>query len=310
MHPARSLVLFTTLSGIGLGLSFWIGVGALGNSLPAVLSATFLAVILGGCGLLASVFHLRRPARAIYALSQWRSSWLSREGILAPVALALVVVQAGWIWWNEEPLHLAGWLAAAASAGAVFTTAMIYAQLRAVPAWSSWLTPAVFLSFAVSGGSLLAAAVAAGSGGDPQEILIAAIPLQVAAWAIKIRYWRRAARIGTGPSTMESATGLGGRGQVRLLEPPHTGTNYLMKEMGFVVARRHAARLRMLALAFGASAIAMVAVWALGGKPEILATPILVAASAIHLVGVAISRWLFYAEATHTVTLYYGRSPS
>ena len=309
MHPARSLVLFTTLSGIGLGLSFWTGVGALGDSVPAIVSAAFLAVVLGGCGLVASVFHLRRPARAAYALSQWRSSWLSREGILAPAALALVVVHAGWTWWNGAPLQPAGWLAAAASAGAVYTTAMIYAQLRAVPAWSTWLTPAVFLSFAISGGALLAAAVAAGSGSDPQELLVAAMPLQVAAWAIKIRYWRRAARIGTGPSSMESATGLGGRGQVRLLEPPHTGTNYLMKEMGFVVARRHAARLRVLALAFGASAVAIVAVWALGGQPEILATPILVAACAVHFVGVAISRWLFYAEATHTVTLYYGRRP-
>ena len=61
MHPARSLVLFTTLSGIGLGLAFWTGIGALGNSLPAVATAAFLAVAFGGGGLLASVFHLRRP---------------------------------------------------------------------------------------------------------------------------------------------------------------------------------------------------------------------------------------------------------
>ena len=310
MHPARSLVLFTTLSGIGLGLAFWTGIGALGNSLPAVAVAAFLAALFGGGGLLASVFHLRRPTRAVYALSQWRSSWLSREGILAPVALGLAAIHAIWFWWAGVPFPVLGWLAAIASGCAVFATAMIYSQLRAVPAWYSWLTPAVFLCFAAAGGALLAATVAAGAGEDPQDLLLVAMPLQVVAWAAKIRYWRRAARIGTGPSSMASATGLGARGRVRLLEPPHTGSNYLLTEMGYVVARRHAGRLRVFALAFGASAIAVTAVWALGGQPEPLAAPLLGASCVLHLAGVAIARWLFYAEATHTVTLYYGRDPA
>ena len=310
MHPARSLVLFTTFSGFGLGLAFWTGIGALGNALPAVLVATFLSLAFGGGGLLASVFHLRRPLRAVYALSQWRSSWLSREGILAPVALGLIALHAIWFWWDGAPFRVLGWLAATASAFAVFATAMIYAQLRAVPAWYSWLTPAVFLCFAAAGGALLAAAVAASVGESPQDLLVVAMPLQVVAWAAKIRYWRRAATIGTGPSSMESATGLGERGRVRLLEPPHTGSNYLLSEMGYVVARRHAGRLRVFALAFGASAIAVTAVWALGGQPVLLTAPILVASCALHLAGVAIARWLFYAEATHTVTLYYGQDPA
>ena len=114
---------------------------------------------------------------------------------------------------------------------------MIYAQLRAVPAWNSWMTPAVFLCFAAAGGALLAATIAAGTGENPHDLLVVAIPLQVAAWAAKIRYWKRSATIGTGASSIDSATGLGQRGPVRLLEPPHTGSNYLLKEMGYAVAR-------------------------------------------------------------------------
>ena len=203
-----------------------------------------------------------------------------------------------------------GWLAAAASLLAVFATAMIYAQLRAVPAWHGWLTPVVFLAFATAGGALLAAAIAAGAGSDPHSLLLAAIPLQVVAWTAKLRYWRRAA-LGAGATDMASATGLGGRGAIRLLEPPHTGSNYLLSEMSFRVARRHANRLRSLALAFGASAVGVSAIWGIWGAaadaPAALAASTLAAATLLHLFGVGLARWLFYAEATHTVALYYGR---
>jgi len=307
MHPAPSLVLFTTLSGAGLGLAFWIGVGALADSRAGLLAASLAAALLASGGLAASLFHLRRPARARFALSQWRSSWLSREGILAPTAVALLILNALWHWSAGAAPPPLGWLVAAVSLAAVHATGMIYAQLRAVPAWHGWLTPAVFLAFAVAGGAFPAMAAAAASGRTPDALLLAAIPLHVAAWGIQIRYWRRAAGVGVGASTTASATGIPGNGDVRLLEPPHTGPNYLLKEMAFTVARRHAGRLRSLSLAFGASAVAVALVWELGGRPEILAAPLLALASALHLVGVAAARWLFYAEARHVVTLYYGR---
>ncbi len=311
MHPARSLVFFTTLSGAGLGLAFWIGVGALGHTPGALAAAACLSVLLAGIGLVSSVFHLRRPARARFALSQWRSSWLSREGLLAPGALGLLAADAAWFWWSGERLAALGWLTAACSAFAVFATAMIYAQIKAVPAWNTWLTPAVYLLFAVAGGALLAAAFAAASGEETDSLLLAAVPLQVVAWAAKIQYWYRSAAVGTGSSSVASATGLGGGKPVRLIEPPHTGSNYLLREMGYVVARRHAGRLRVFALAFGVSAFAVPIVWELAGHPEFLAAPLLAAACLLHLLGVALSRWLFYAEATHAVTLYYGvRAPS
>src|SRR4029079_2351388 len=50
--------------------------------------------------------------------------------------------------------------------------------------------------------------------------------------------------------TIEAATGLGYLGKVRVLEPPHTQPNFVMREMGYRVARKHAQRLRKAVLLF------------------------------------------------------------
>ncbi len=55
-------------------------------SIPPLLAtkiAHVLALVLIGGGLLSSTLHLGNPQRAWRALSQWRSSWLSREGVMA-----------------------------------------------------------------------------------------------------------------------------------------------------------------------------------------------------------------------------------
>ena len=89
MHPAWSIIFFTSGSGLGLGLAGWIVVGILDLSrfahLIFVSGFTFGLI---GAGLLSSTLHLGHPERAWRALSQWRSSWLSREGVLAVLVLA------------------------------------------------------------------------------------------------------------------------------------------------------------------------------------------------------------------------------
>jgi DMSO reductase anchor subunit len=106
-------------------------------------------------------------------------------------------------------------------------------------------------------------------------------------------------------TTLNSATGLVG-GEVRSIEWPHTEENYLLKEMGFLIARKHSARLRLIAqvLAFALPLLLLASAFALSGwLPTILS----LAAAASQLAGVLVERWLFFAEAKHTVTLYYGR---
>src|SRR5580698_8752316 len=87
MHPALSVIIFTTSSGAGYGMLFWLGVCAASNRLPthslfAPVSLT-LALVAVTVGLLSSTLHLGHPERAWRAFSQWRSSWLSREGVVS-----------------------------------------------------------------------------------------------------------------------------------------------------------------------------------------------------------------------------------
>ena len=147
---------------------------------------------------------------------------------------------------------------------------------------------AVSCSSRLAGGALLA--------GSRFPWLLAALGVvQVAAW---IHGDRRFAGSGTALAT---ATGLGSLGRLRLLEPPHSGPNYLLREMVFVVGRSHALKLRALGLL-----LAVLAPLALVALPLAGAVPV-AGAAACHAIGALILRWLFFAEAEHVVGLYYGR---
>ena len=92
---------------------------------------------------------------------------------------------------------------------------------------------------------------------------------------------------------------------VRLFEAPHTGDNYLMREMGYKIARKHAQRLRMIALLFGAAIPVVLAVLATQ-LPDVAAALVALLAVVSAGAGLLVERWLFFAEAVHTVSLYYG----
>jgi DMSO reductase anchor subunit len=104
--------------------------------------------------------------------------------------------------------------------------------------------------------------------------------------------------------TVGAATWLGHLGKVRPLEPPHTQPNYVMREMGYRVARKHAEKLRLivLAAAFAAPIVASLLSLA-GGSAGIAAALFAVLSMAL---GLIVERWLFFAEAQHVVMLYYG----
>jgi DMSO reductase anchor subunit len=125
----------------------------------------------------------------------------------------------------------------------------------------------------------------------------------------KLRYWRMIDHT-PATSTIESATGLGALGRVRMLESPNTQDNYLLKEMGFRIGRKHAAKLRRIALVVGfmLPAVLMLAALTVGfSTSPALAALLAVVGAVLSLAGLIAERWLFFAEATHTVVLYYGR---
>ena len=287
MHPAPSVILFTVLSGMGFGFLGLLGL--FGASGGAAFFLWGLGYGLAVAGLVASTFHLGQPRRALLAFTQWRTSWLSREGWASVVTLILLAPQALSDWLGLGWGRGFGMAGAAGCVATVFCTSMIYAQLRTVPRWRHWTTPAVFLAFAVAGGLVLA-----GQTGLALPALSVLGVLMAVQWQGGAR---RFARAGVG---MGQATGLGRIGAVSVFEQPHTGGNYLMREMIFTVGRRHAARLRLIAMV----AAVMLPATALAFVPGPVAPVLAVGA---HLLGALAHRWLFFAEAEHVVGLYYGR---
>ncbi len=289
MHPAPSVIIFTTLSGLGFGLLVFLGLG-----LPAVTGLTafwFFAIgyVLAVGGLMSSTFHLGHPERAWKAFSQWRSSWLSREGICAVAALIIMALYGAGLVFFDSQWTILGWLGAALSLGTVFTTSMIYAQMKTVPRWHIPWTPAKFLTLSLAGGALLA-----GQAFAAIILLLLAAAITIATWIIGDGAFKASG------TDMETATGLGAIGKVKAFEPPHTGTNYLLREFVHVVGRKHAFNLRVIAFVF-AFVIPILLM--------VLLVNHVTAAIAIlsHLIGVAVARWLFFAEAEHVVGLYYGK---
>ncbi|MGQ3073580.1 MAG: dimethyl sulfoxide reductase anchor subunit family protein [Ferrovibrionaceae bacterium] len=311
MHPAYSVILFTTASGTGYGLLAFAALFSLLGRLPGDawflggLVALALALIAGG--LLSSTFHLGRPERAWRAFSQWRTSWLSREGVLAclsfPVALGFA---AGRVFGLGGTAGLAV-ATIAISIATVATTAMIYASLRPIRHWHHPLVPLGYVVFAGQAGAAWLQMWQALWGRADPLVTAAAVLLPAVGLIVKLAYWR-AVDTGRAASTAETATGLGRFGRVRPLDPPHTSANYLLNEMGYRVARRHAAKLRGYALALAFVVPSMLSAVALVGSPGLAATVAVVAAAAMSL-GLVVERWLFFAEARHSVTLYYDAQP-
>ncbi|MEZ5666618.1 MAG: DmsC/YnfH family molybdoenzyme membrane anchor subunit [Alphaproteobacteria bacterium] len=306
MHPALSVILFTTTSGAGYGLLALLGLGRMTADWGPGLAGLLLAAALSLAGLVASTFHLGHPERAWRALSQWRTSWLSREGVMALVTFAPMIAYA--VVWLFAPAPTPVWLGLVAAACAALTvacTGMIYASLRPVRHWHNGYVPVLYLLFAWASGSLFYLMLAGFFALDEGWARWNAIAALLLAWAVKVAYWRAMDR-GRSVSDPGTATGLGHLGAVRQIEPPHTEENYVMREMGFAVARRHARRLRVLAVAIGGAVpLALVVVAVAVGDP--VATGILAGGAAlIALPGILIERWLFFAEARHSVTLYYG----
>lgn len=305
MHPAISVIFFTVTSGAGFGLMALIG---LDWPMPRGPFAAFvISLIAGGlavAGLISSTFHLGHPERAWRAFSQWRSSWLSREGVIAVITLVLFGLYAlSWMTTGTR-VEFLGILVAIGAFLTIFATSMIYAQLKTVPSWHTKLTPACYLAFGMASALMLATALGAPNGYVADIgpwLCVVAIML---AWGLKVLWWQHADGVGfsqTG-SDVGTATGLGHLGEVRLFEKPHSGENYLTKEMMHQIGRKHAQRLRKIAVILGL--IVPFFMVALADFSGVYFGFMLVGFLSM-MAGLFAERWLFFAQAKHAVSLYY-----
>jgi DMSO reductase anchor subunit len=304
VHPAYSVIFSTTSSGLGYGLLALLGLMGGTGLIPADrgfgLAAFGLALVTVTLGLLAPAPHLGPPERAGRAFSQWRTSWLSREGIAAiATTLAAGIFALGWIVWGETggPWALAGIIGAAGALITIACTAMIYASLPTVAAWSNrWTVPA-YLALGLATGSLWLAALSRLFAIDWPAITHLPLALVLAAWIVKVLYW---GRMDQAPAAATPEPGSGGpEQQVRQPAAPLREDNFVMREMGYDIARRHAIKLRSCAqaLAFFVPLALTQLVMFLPAAPPYFAITMALGAAVSGTAGVLMERWLFFAEA-------------
>lgn len=331
MHPASSVIIFTTFSGTGYGLfalmMFALLMGWMPSDAALMLTGLGISFTLVTIGLLSSTYHLGHPERAWRALSQWRTSWLSREGVMSiitygPLSLMILLSflnlpsgdmeAAGQAMASAvgEGAFDAPWIKAVAAFGivsaliTVYTTSMIYRSLKTIAHWHNGFVVPLYQLFAISAGAVVLTLLLAGFGEKIDYVGMIAFASLIFTMGMKMNYWR-AMDNATPASTMETATGLGHLGKVSVLEDAHTEENYLMQEMGYRVGRKHATKLKTYYKVFSLIALAVVAgmtFWQLGGIALILVGGVSI------ILSLLAERWLFFAEAKHVVGLYYGRT--
>ncbi|MCG5536436.1 dimethyl sulfoxide reductase anchor subunit family protein [Ectothiorhodospira mobilis] len=305
MHPALSVILFTVLSGAGYGLFSLVAVLQLTGGYPAAapgepLLQLVVALVLITLGLVSSSLHLHNPKNAWRAFLRVHTSWLSREALLAVAFYPFALIH---LWGTAAGAGgltaAAGWLAVLLAGGTVFSTGMIYAGLKTLRQWHTALTPANYLLLGLALGAVFMAAGHVFSGGsDPLPTALALGALVVAGLMKGIYYlWIRAAE---GP-TLNTATGFT-RAPVRLMDPGHTAATFLTREFGNDPGRERVERVRLGVLGLGFVLPGLLLAWMLQGAAPGWVYPALICA----LAGIGLERWLFFAEARHSVMLYHG----
>ena len=306
MHPAFSILFFTTLAGSAQGLIVALALAGLTGVALApgfLLSALAVAQVLLLAGLAASFLHLGQKMRAWRAALMWRTSWMSREVIVLPAYIALVA-----LWWLSiragAGAPWAGLLPVLAILGAVVLwscTAMIYACLRFIEEWAHPLTIVNFTLIGLASGLLLACALAALMGAA--DMLAAtgssALAATLVAWVARVLALRRNAGI-RHKSTLQSATGIQSATLVQKSMGMSAGA-FNTREFfhGATQAAMHNARIGFQLLAFALPALLMLwGIFSHSAWPWVLA--VLVQAP-----GLIAERWVFFAQAKHPQNLYY-----
>jgi DMSO reductase anchor subunit len=311
MHPAYSVILFTTASGAGYGLLLWLAAAAALDLVPRDPGLGFfglgLAIALVTIGLLSSTLHLGRPERAWRALSQWRSSWLSREGVAAIVTyVPIAALGFAWVFgeWVPGQLAVGAVLSVPCALITVWCTGMIYASVPTIRAWNQPLVAPVYVMLALATGGVLMNLLLAVFGHELRWAAIGTMLALVFGVILKWLYWT-AIDTAARTYTAEAATGLGRFGTVRPLDPPHTQPNFVMREMGYQVARRHSERLRRLSAALLFLLPIMAGLLLLLNLPSPVQIAIAALSALSAVAGVLTERWLFFAEAEHVVMVFY-----
>jgi len=319
MHPAFSVILLTTLLGVGQGLFlalFSSQAYSVVDVLPAqpgnfyALGGLIALIFLIG-GLIASVFHLGHPERAWRAAAMWRTSWLSREVIALPITMGAIALYALVNWLGIDAdlygLGLPGQVALSVGVFGVIATialyactAMIYAAIKFLQEWASPLTLANYFLLGTASGFSFATAFAAVAAPDLTPFYGGwAITLTVAGLLTRVASLYRNAKIKQ-KSSVQTAIGVR-HNTVRQGSMGMMGGSYNTREYfhGRTAAFLKSVKWIFLVLTFP---IPLLLLWA--GLAE-NSTGLLILAFGVQYVGLLFERWFFFAQANHPQNLYY-----
>jgi sulfite dehydrogenase (quinone) subunit SoeC len=306
VHPAFSILIFTTLAGAAQGLIVMLAVAALTGLAMApnfLLTAIGVAEVILIAGLASSFLHLGRKIRAWRSVLMWRTSWMSREVIVLPAFIALVG-----IWWlllqsgsTLLPVWVLPVLLILGSAALWYCTAMIYACLRFIEEWAHPLTIINFTLIGLSSGLVLGCALAAWSG--EARLLQAASPFALAftllAWFTRALALRRNGAI-KHKSTLQSATGIKSATLVQKSMGMSAGA-FNTREFfhGASLLALKNVKLGFIVLAFAMPSLLLM--WGVSIQQGWL----FVLALVTQAPGLIAERWFFFAQARHPQNLYY-----
>ncbi len=318
MKPSLSIIFFTVSSGAGLGLLALLALlDVIDHSLrsSALAQGIALALTLVAAGLASSVLHLAKPVNAWRAFSRFRTSWLSREAVFAASLFPVALIFGALAWTDDNgPWSVLAALGAVVLSWAVLvSTAMIYASLKPIRQWHSMWTPVNYLLLGHWSGAVLLVALARAHAEDEPSFGLLAIALGIAALIAKIGHWGATMAGERDAPTLERAIGVREYAnksvrppgmtvaRARLFDVGHSHGTFLTDEFGFVLARRNAIALRVVALVAG---FLFPVAWIVSGAAS---APMAALAAIACLSGLLAERWLFFAEAQHTVRLYHGQ---
>jgi DMSO reductase anchor subunit len=308
MHPAFSVVLLTTLIGVGQGLFLAVYAIDIGARLELVdlppasffIIGSALSVLFAALGLLASFWHLGRPERAWRAATMWRTSWLSREVIVLPaftasVAAYGVAYATGSVWSASI-----GLLAVVFCVLLFVCTGMIYACLKFLQEWASPLTLVNYFLLGCASGftfaTLLAALLAPGF---TEPLAVWAIGFTTLALVVRATMLARNARLRP-KSTVQSAIGIK-HPKVQQKAQGQMGGSFNTREFmhGKSPGVLRSIKWAFLLLAFPLPALLL---WLGASSGAVL---LLALAFLVQYVGLLAERWFFFAQANHPQNLYY-----
>ncbi len=323
MHPTFSVIFLTTLIGVGQGLFlalFSEQSYSAAKLLPAqdssfYVTGSFIALAFLIGGLIAAIGHLGKPiymiTRAWRGVTQWRTSWLSRELILLPLVMFLVFLYGVFHYFGLDAdlfgapelggqlTLVLGTVTTAAVFALFIATGMIYASIKFLQEWACSLTVINYILLGGASGFTLAAAYAAYTA--PELVSF------YASWAMIITTVALITRGGSlirnarikYKSTIQSAIGVR-HTKVQQKSMGMMGGSFNTREFfhGASAVFFKSVKWIFLVLVFP---VPLLLLWAgMEGDKSVL-----VLAFIVQYVGLLFERWFFFAQANHPQNLYY-----